>query len=63
MELFVYLTRMKNRKNRDKTEEADNDAQRLSVNEEKKKCVCGLRNKFKDACSPSITTPAQYKQE
>lgn len=55
MELFVYLTRMKNRKNRDKTEEADNDAQRLSV--------WGLRNKFKDACSPSITTPAQYKQE
>lgn len=42
MELFVYLTRMKNRKNRDKTEEADNDAQRLSVNEEKKKMCLWL---------------------
>lgn len=58
MELFVYLTGMKNRKNRDKTEEADNDAQRLSVNEEEKR-----RDKFKDACSPSNTTPALYKQE
>lgn len=42
MELFVYLTRMKNRKNRDKTEEADNDAQRLSANEEKKKMCLWL---------------------
>lgn len=39
MELFGYLTTTKNRKNRDKTEEVDNDPHSLSVNEEKKKCA------------------------
>lgn len=36
---FGYLTRMKNRKNRDKTEEADNDPHGLSLNKENTKTV------------------------
>lgn len=62
-EISRYLTRTRNRKNRDKTEEADNDPHGLSLNKENKECVCSLRNKFKDTCKSSITTPVLYKQE
>lgn len=39
MELFVYLTRIKTGKTETELKRQDNDAQGLSVNEEKKKTV------------------------